>query len=353
MSLEHMSTADIVSGPLEALSFALPARVTFSRNVFVPITNICRNACGYCGFRRDTGDAEARLMAPAEVEALLRQAKDADCTEALLTFGERPYEAAGFVEKLRRLGYESFLDYLYDLCTMAIRAGLLPHSNPGILTFDELERLKPVNASMGLMLETTASVDAHQGCAGKEPELRLWTIEDAGKLHIPFTTGLLIGIGEDWGDRVRSLELLTELQHKYRHLQEVIIQPFVPKPGTRMADVPSPSREVLLRTVALARHLLPDDVAVQVPPNLTEVAPLLGAGASDLGGISTVTVDYINPEHAWPDVANLGIALTERLAIYPQYVRAGWYSEALAPLIGKLADERGFRRKKTGETMAG
>jgi FO synthase subunit 1 len=353
MSLEHLSTADIISAPLETLSFALPARVTFSRNVFVPVTNICRNACGYCGFRRDIGDAEAQLMAPAEVEAVLRQAKDADCTEALLTFGERPYEVDGFIEKLRRLGYESFLDYLYDLCTMAIRVGLLPHSNPGILTFDELERLKPVNASMGVMLETTASVDAHQGCAGKEPELRLWTIEDAGRLHIPFTTGLLIGIGEDWGDRIRSLELLTELQHKYRHLQEVIIQPFAPKPGTRMADVPSPSREALLRTVALARHLLPDDVAVQVPPNLTEVAPLLGAGASDLGGISTVTVDYINPEHAWPDVADLGIALTERLPIYPQYVRAGWYSEALAPLIGELADERGLRRKTTDETKDG
>jgi FO synthase subunit 1 len=353
MSLEQLSTVDIVRAPLETLSFAVPARVTFSRNVFVPITNICRNACGYCGFRRDIGDAEAQLMAPAEVETLLRHAKDADCTEALLTFGERPYEVAGFVEKLRRLGYGSFLDYLYDICTMAIGIGLLPHSNPGILTFGELERLKPVNASLGLMLETTASVDAHQGCAGKEPELRLWTIEDAGKLHIPFTTGLLIGIGEDWGDRIRSLELLAELQHKYRHLQEVIIQPFVPKPGTRMADVPSPSREDLLRTVALARHLLPDDVAVQVPPNLTEVAPLLCAGASDLGGISTVTVDYINPEHAWPDVADLGIALTERLPIYPQYVRAGWYSEALAPLIGELADDRGFRRKTTGEIRAG
>jgi len=349
MSLEHVSTADIVSAPLETLPIALPERVTFSRNVFVPVTNICRNACGYCGFRRDIGDAEARLMASAEVETLLRKAKEADCTEALFTFGERPQEVAGFVEKLRTLGYESFLAYLYDLCATAIDIGLLPHSNPGILTFDELEWLKPVNASMGLMLETTAAVDAHRGCAGKEPELRVWTIEDAGKLHVPFTTGLLIGIGEDWGDRIRSLELLAELQNRYRHLQEVIIQPFVPKPGTRMADVPGPRREVLIRTVALARHLLPNDVAVQVPPNLIEVAPLLCVGASDLGGMSPVTVDYINPEHVWPDVADLGVALTERLPIYPQYVRAGWYSEALAPLIEALADERGFRKNREAE----
>jgi len=196
MSLEDVSTADIIAAPLEILSFALPARVTFTRNVFVPVTNICRNACGYCGFRRDIGDAEAHLMGPDEVEALLRQAKDADCTEALFTFGERPYEVPGFLEKLEALGYDNFLDYLCDLCTAAIAIGLLPHSNLGILTFDELERLKPLNASMGLMLETTASVKAHEGCAGKEPELRVWTIEDAGKLHVPLRQGSSLASGK-------------------------------------------------------------------------------------------------------------------------------------------------------------
>ena len=347
MSLEDVSIADIVTAPLETLSFALPTRVTFSRNVFVPVTNICRNACGYCGFRRDIGDAEAHLMGPDEVKALLQKAKDADCTEALFTFGERPYEVPGFLEKLEALGYENFMDYLCDLCEAAIAIGLLPHSNPGILTFDELERLKPVNASIGLMLETAASVNAHEGCVGKDPELRMWTIEDAGKLHVPFTTGLLIGIGEDWGDRIHSLELLADLHHRYRHLQEVIIQPFAPKSGTRMAGSLSPSNEVLIRTVALARYILPDEVAIQVPPNLTEIGPLLRAGASDLGGISTVTVDFINPENEWPDVADLGVGLTERLPIYPQYVRAGWYSTTLAPLISELADEEGFRNRKT------
>ncbi len=342
MSLQDLSTADIVEAPVETLSGALPEHVTFSRNVFIPVTNVCRNACAYCGFRRDITDSEAHLMGPDEVESLLRTAKAAGCTEALFTFGERPYEVPGFLPWLHELGYDHTVDYLYDLCVRAIAHGVLPHSNPGILTFDELERLKPVNASMGLMLETTASVKAHRGCAGKDPELRLWTIEDAGKLRIPFTTGLLIGIGEDWADRVRSLEVLAALHHKYRHLQEVIIQPFSPKPDTRMAGAQSPSEEVLLRTVALARHLLPRDVAIQVPPNLTEIGPLLRAGASDIGGISTVTVDYINPEHAWPDVADLGLTLRERLPLYPQYVRAGWYSTALAPLVASLADAEGF-----------
>jgi len=343
MLLKDLSTAAIVDAPLETLSHALPEHVTFSRNVFIPLTNICRNACGYCGFRRDIGNDEAYLMGPDAVNKLLHQAKQADCTEALFTFGERPYEVPGFYEKLRSIGYDNMIEYLYDLCNTAIAVGLLPHSNPGILTFEELERLRPVNASIGLMLETTAAVNAHRGCAGKEPELRLWTIEDAGKLRIPFTTGLLVGIGEGWGDRIRSLTVLAELQQKYRHIQEVIIQPFAPKPDTRMAGVPSPSADTLLRTVALARHLLPDDVAIQVPPNLTEITPLLQVGASDIGGVSTVTIDFINPEHAWPDTARLGVALKERLPLYPQYVRAGWYSETLAPLIHELADECGFR----------
>ncbi len=342
MSLQNLSTADIVEAPVETLSGALPEHVTFSRNVFVPVTNVCRNACGYCGFRRNVTDAEAHLMGPREVDQLLRTAKAARCTEALFTFGERPYEVPGFRPWLHALGYDRTVDYLYDLCTRAIAHGVLPHSNLGILTFEELERLKPVNASMGLMLETTASVDAHRGCAGKDPELRLWTIEDAGKLRIPFTTGLLIGIGEDWDDRIHSLEALAALHRKYRHLQEVIMQPFTPKSDTRMAGAQSPSAEVMLRSVALARHLLPDDVAIQVPPNLTEILPLLRVGASDVGGVSTVTVDYINPEHAWPDVTRLGITLQERLPLYPQYVRGRWYSALLAPVIASLADTEGF-----------
>jgi FO synthase subunit 1 len=283
-------------------------------------------------------------MLPSEVEDLLRRAKEADCAEALFTFGERPYEIPGFHAMLKEIGYENSVDYLVSLCRMAIDIGLLPHSNPGLLTFDELKELKPINASMGLMLETTASLEAHRSSPGKEPELRIWMIEDAGRLKIPFTTGLLIGIGETWGDRVCSLETIAGLHLQHKHIQEVIIQPFSPKPGTMMAAVPEPSFDDVVRTVALARYILPDDITIQVPPNLTAVRPLLLRGASDIGGISPITVDYVNPQHDWPDIARMGLELTERLPIYPQYVRGEWYSETLAPLIAYLADECGFRR---------
>ncbi len=339
-----IGAAELLTAPIDSLPEHSPGRVTYTRNVFIPVTNVCRNACGYCGFRRSVGDAEAHLMPPSEVQDLLVRARAADCTEALFTFGERPYEVPGFYEMLKEIGYENSVDYLVDLCTMAIDAGLLPHSNPGLLTFDELKELKPINASMGLMLETTASLEAHRGCPGKEPELRIWMIEDAGRLKIPFTTGLLLGIGETWGDRVRSLEVIAGLHRRYRHIQEVIIQPFAPKPGTAMAAVPAPPLDDMVRTVALARYLLPDDIAIQVPPNLTAVRPLLLRGASDIGGLSPITVDYINPEHEWPDITRMGFELTERLPIYPQYVRGGWYSETLAGLITELADERGLRR---------
>jgi len=339
-----ISITELLTAPIDSLPERPPERVTFSQNVFIPVTNICRNACGYCGFRRSIGDAEASLMPPSEVEDLLRRAQEAHCTEALFTFGERPYEIPGFHAMLEEIGYENSFDYLVSLCRMAIDIGLLPHSNPGLLTFDELKELKSINASMGLMLETTASLEAHRSSPGKEPELRIWMIEDAGRLKIPFTTGLLIGIGETWGDRVRSLETIAGLHLRHKHIQEVIIQPFSPKPGTMMAAVPEPPFDDVVRTVALARYILPDDITIQVPPNLTAVRPLLLRGASDIGGISPITVDYVNPEHAWPDIARMGLELTERLPIYPQYVRGGWYSEVLAPLITELADERGLRR---------
>jgi len=339
-----ISITELLTAPIDSLPEHQPERVTFSKNVFIPVTNICRNVCGYCGFRRSIGDAEANLMPPSEVEDLLRRAQEAHCTEALFTFGERPYEIPGFHAMLKEIGYENIVDYLVSLCRMAIDIGLLPHSNPGLLTFDELNELKSINASMGLMLETTASLEAHASSPGKEPELRIWMIEDAGRLKIPFTTGLLIGIGETWGDRIRSLETIAGIHVRHKHIQEVIIQPFVPKPGTMMTAVPEPPSSDVVRTVALARYILPDDISIQVPPNIVRVKPLLLRGASDIGGISPITVDYINPEHEWPDIASIGVELTERLPIYPQYVRGGWYSETLAPLIADLSDECGFRR---------
>jgi FO synthase subunit 1 len=224
----------------------------------------------------------------------------------------------------------------------------LPHSNPGILDRSEFEKLKPYNASMGLMLETTASVKGHEGCAGKIPENRLRTIEYAGELKIPFTTGILVGIGETWEDRALSLQKITELHEKFGHIQEVIIQNFIPKPETLMASYSGPGIEGMKKTVSMARNILPDDIVIQVSPNLIPPRELVGCGASDLGGISPETIDYINPESPWPNLLELqsmvDVPLRERLPLYPKYVEKEWYSRELKYLISSLSDAEGFRK---------
>lgn len=325
--------------------------ITYSRNVFIPVTNMCRNSCRYCGFKRDPDDPGAYLMNPAQVEEVLHRGVSSGCTEALFTFGERPEQVAGYEGRLKSLGYDSTLDYLIDLCRMAIGMGLLPHSNPGVLTFKELERLKNFNASMGLMLETTSVLDAHRDSPGKDPAVRIRTIEDAGRLKIPFTTGLLVGIGENRYDRIESLKTIALLHRKYGHIQEVIIQNFSPKANTSMAGHRGPSIEDMIWTVEQAREILPPEVAVQVPPNLISPAVLIEHGASDLGGISRVTIDHINPEHEWPALEKLrkdigpNNTLRERLPIYPRYVVNNWFSEEIRPLIGLLAGTDGYRKR--------
>ena len=325
-----------------------PPFVTFSRNVFIPLTNICRNRCGYCGFRRDIGHPEAKLLSPAEVEDILSRGARAGCSEALFTFGERPEEVEGFKEWLSELGYDTIIDYHVELCKLSLGIGLLPHSNPGILERDELEKLKPYNASMGLMLETVGVIEAHVGCAGKIPAARIKTIEYAGELKIPFTTGILVGIGETRDDRKRSLHTIRELHEKYGHIQEVIIQNFIPKPGTEMNSKPAPGLNEMKETVSMARRILPEDVAIQVSPNLIHPEELARRGASDLGGISPLTIDYINPESPWPNIMELqsmvDIPLRERLPIYPAYVKKKWYGSEITPLIRALSDAEGFRK---------
>lgn len=324
--------------------------VTYSKNVFIPVTNMCRNHCDYCGFRRGPDDPQAYIMQPARIEEILKRGAHSGCTEALFTFGERPDEYAGYLRRLKAIGYDRTLDYLLDLCRMAIKMGLLPHCNPGVLSYEELALLKPLNASMGLMLETTAHLQAHKDCPGKVPEKRIESIANAGKLKIPFTTGLLVGIGETEADRIESLELIARLYLKYGHIQEVIIQNFTPKSGTAMEHHPPPSIDEMIRTVELARETLPDDVAVQVPPNLIPPGVLIEHGASDLGGISPVTIDHINPEHEWPVVEQLGqkvgrhVVLRERLPIYPQYIKQGWFSDEIRPQIQHLAGDDGYRK---------
>lgn len=321
---------------------------TFSRNVFIPLTNICRNRCGYCGFRRDIDHPEARLLAPAEIAEILDRGVRSGCSEALFTFGEHAEEVEGFTWMLQRFGYHSIIDYLADMCRLSIQKGLLPHSNPGILEKDELEKLKSCNASMGLMLETTGSIEAHNGCAGKTPAARIKTIRAAGELRIPFTTGILVGIGETLSDRVLSIHAIREIHEEFGHIQEVIIQNFIPKNGTAMSSHPPPAMKTMKETVSLARQLLPEDVAVQVSPNLISPGELLKCGASDLGGISPETIDYINPESAWPTLMELramaGVPLKERLPIYPHYVKKEWFSKEIAPLLGSLSNAEGFRK---------
>ena len=249
---------------------------------------------------------------------------------------------------LNDFGYDDIIDYLLDLCRLSISVGLLPHSNPGILEKKELEKLKPYNASMGLMLETMGDIDAHHGCNGKSPEVRIKTIELAGELKIPFTTGILVGIGETWEERVRSLQKIKEIHEKFGHIQEVIIQNFIPKPGTRMAASLAPGIKEMIKTVSMARHILPEDVAIQVSPNLIEPGALIRSGASDLGGISPETIDHINPESPWPGVEELknmiNIPLRERLPIYPQYIKKMWFNNEISCLIRKFSDTEGFRK---------
>lgn len=253
-------------------------------------------------------------------------------------------------EWLKELGYSSTLDYLRFLCERAIDIGILPHTNAGIMTRQELESLKPLNASMGLMLESTAALDAHKDCTGKVPERRLDTIREAGRLKIPYTTGLLVGIGEEREDRIKSLEAIAELHREYGHIQEVIIQNFVPKPGTPMENFPEPTIEEMVDTVSLARQILSPDVSLQAAPNLIDPGILIAGGVTDLGGISPLTIDWINPEAGWPDVKELkeklrDIRLRERLPIYPQYVRRGWYSDRIGRLIKQLSDRDGYRKE--------
>jgi FO synthase subunit 1 len=326
--------------------------VTFSKNVFIPVTNVCKNACDYCVFRARSRD-DAYVTTISDFLTVVRNKGAA--TEALFSGGENPEAAAlssFFNDRVE--GFSSLVAYTKHLCKLAIQHGLLPHCNLGVLSREELLELKAVNASMGLMLETTAELKAHRNSPGKDPAVRLEMIAEAGRLKIPFTTGLLIGIGEDNEDRIRSLEAIASVHKQYGHIQEVIIQPFLPKQTTAMWHQKQPRFEELKAVVRAARVILPAEIAIQVPPNLTLPKKLIELGASDLGGISERTIDYINPEAPWPTEEELRhkiapYELRERLPIYPHYIKKGWYSEEIKPLIERYADEDGFRAKEEDE----
>jgi 7,8-didemethyl-8-hydroxy-5-deazariboflavin synthase CofG subunit len=314
-----------------------PGIVTYSRKVFLPLTNLCRDYCGYCTFRRDPGEPGAHTMTPEDVLAVARAGEKLGCTEALFSLGDKPELLFPEMrETLRHLGYKSTLHYLEAMCELVLReTTLLPHPNPGLLSAEWITRLSVVSPSMGLMLETTSRAllapgAAHDNAPDKVPARRLRTIEEAGKQRVPFTTGLLIGIGETLEDRVDTLLAIRDLHQRYGHIQEVIVQNFRAKPTIPMAHVPEPGQGEMLRAVAVARLLMPE-VNIQAPPNLN--APyyeeLLEAGINDWGGISPLTPDYINPEKPWPHLEQLrlrteskGLQLRQRLPVYPEFLPA-------------------------------
>lgn len=326
--------------------------VTYSRNVFIPVTNLCSNRCDYCSFWRDA--RHAKLISRTEAVDLISRGAAAGCTEALFSMGERAWNVIGFEQLMADAGLAKpakfdFIDYLIELCELALDWELLPHTNCGLLLPEEMERLAPYNASMGLMLETTADVAAHQNSPGKSPIKRLDHIAAAGKLKMPFTTGILVSIGESREDRRTSLKAIADLHEAYGHIQEVIIQPLDPKAGTPLAGSPRPDTSLMQDTVRMARRMLPESLAVQVPPNLVDPRPLIEAGANDLGGMSPITPDWINPQRPWPALDELrleGYSLRERLPIYPKYVLSGWYGRKTKKVVEALAGSDGLRRVK-------
>ncbi len=316
--------------------------LTFARNVFVPLTTACRYTCTYCTYFDPPG--EATLLTLEEVREICRQGAAAGCTEALFTFGDDPDDRYTEIHAtLGRWGYDSIHDYLRAACEVAIEAGLLPHANPGDQRREEMAAVAGVNASMGVMLETTADVPAHAGPRRKEPGRRLRTIELAGTLAVPFTTGILVGIGEEPRDRAESLLAIRELHGRYDHVQEVIVQPV--RENERW-DGRTPGVETLQWTVAMARAALPPEVSVQVPPNLAPARELVDCGVDDLGGVSPVTEDHVNPDYAWPALRELeaiaeaaGVPLRERLPVYDRYLPADLRP---ARFDGRPAGERGW-----------
>lgn len=360
---EDDQLASLLAAAQAARARFKPGIITYSRKVFIPLTNLCRDYCGYCTFRRDpdqpsktpkpgvpgaANHSGAHTMTPDEVIEVVHAGERLGCTEALFSLGDKPELLFPEMrETLRHLGYKSTLHYLEAMCEKVLReSSLLPHPNPGLMSAEWLERLARVAPSMGLMLETTstrllAKNAAHDNAPDKVPAKRLRVIEDAGRRKIPFTTGILIGIGETLDERVDALIAIGELHEKYGHIQEVIVQNFRAKPGTPMASWPEPGRNDMLRTLAVARLLLPS-INIQAPPNLSDphYADLLDGGINDWGGVSPLTPDFINPERPWPHLDELrrrteakGFGLRQRLPVYAEF-------QGLAEARGGLLGQR-------------
>lgn len=338
------------------------ATVTFSRKVFIPLTELCRDVCHYCTYAKTPRRLARVYLPPEDILGIAHAGAGAGCREALFTLGDKPelrYRAAR--EALAALGYSSTLAYLHAMAGRVLReTGLLPHLNPGVLAPDDYHRLRGVAPSMGLMLESAAARLAarggpHFGSPDKQPAVRLKAIADAGEAQVALTSGLLIGIGETRTERIESLAALRDLHRRHGHIQELIIQNFVPKPGTKMADHPAPAFEELAWTIAMARLMFGPRMSIQAPPNLNagRLGELVAAGINDWGGVSPITPDHVNPESPWPhldqlarDTAAAGKVLVERLTLYPRYIeeRARWLDAGLSGPVLKQADAEGLAR---------
>jgi FO synthase len=355
---ERPSRTDLVHEPLEGLAQAAFAKararfahvVTYSPKVFIPLTKLCRDRCGYCTFAQAPAHVASPYMSLDEVMEVATAGREAGATEALFTLGERPelrYDEAA--RWLAARGYQSTVDYVASAAQMVLEGtGLLPHANAGALYERELAQLRTVAASQGMMIESLARLNAHRLAPDKEPQRRLDTLRFAGELKIPFTTGLLVGIGESRDDRLDALEAIRRLHEEFGHVQEVIIQNFLPKPRTLMANEPAPSDDEFHWTISVARLILPDDIHLQAPPNLSDdPTKLLEFGIDDFGGISAVTRDHVNPERAWPVIEVLGrecdergFSLAPRLTVYPEFIGVGsnFLDDAVRPYVLAHAD---------------
>jgi FO synthase len=345
------------------------SNVSYSRKVFIPLTRLCRDSCHYCTFAQPPRRAETAYLTPDEVLSVARAGQRAGCHEALFTLGDKPeLRYAKARTALDKLGYETTLDYLAAMAALVFKeTGLLPHLNPGVMSLDHIRRLRTVSVSQGIMLETTAERlcekgGPHFGSPDKEPAVRLATIRAAGEANVPFTSGILIGIGETRRERIDALLALRELHRQHGHIQEIIVQNFRAKPDTRMAQASEPDVFDHLWTIAVARILFGPEMNIQAPPNLSggPLAELIAAGINDWGGVSPVTPDHVNPERPWPALdalakrtAEAGKVLVERLAVYPTYIHdsAKWLDASLRPAVLRASDAEGFAR--TDDWIAG
>jgi|TARA_B100001029_G_scaffold179779_1_gene190951 7,8-didemethyl-8-hydroxy-5-deazariboflavin synthase CofG subunit len=330
--------------------------ITFSKNIFIPLTQLCRDQCSYCTFKIEPHEGDL-LIEPEDVLESAKKAVKLGCTELLFVSGDRPeniYDV--YQKKLESMGYRSTADYMIAMSEICLEEGIFPHSNLGIARIDELKRFKNSNPSMGLMLENISERlmdpgEAHYRCPDKYPRARVKTISNAGELNIPWTSGILIGIGENWEERIDSIYELQRINNEYGHIQEIIIQNFNPKPGIQMEGHPPPTDFDMIKTVAISKIIMGPSMNIQVPPNLNSKTYMLHicSGVNDLGGVSPITIDYVNPECPWPqidlmtkDISEFGFNLRERLPVYPDFLNRKFLNEDIYNKAISFVDDSGY-----------